>query len=169
QLVIHDGDRQLHFGAAQASLRGEVLVHDSALWGMLAANGSIGAGEAYVHGYWSSPDLTAVIRVFVANLDVLDALEGGLARLGRPLLQGLHWLNRNTRSGARRNIAAHYDLGNALFEEFLDPTLMYSAAMFRSEQDNLQQAQLNKLERICHKLQLGPDDHLLEIGTGWGS
>ncbi|MEO4047528.1 cyclopropane-fatty-acyl-phospholipid synthase family protein [Pseudomonas sp. CAU 1711] len=166
--IIEDGERQT-FGQTGAPLHAEIQVQDAAVWAMVAGNGSIGAGEAYIHGYWSSPDLTAVVRVFVANLDVLDGMERGLALLGRPLLQGLHWLNRNTRRGSRRNIAAHYDLGNALFEQFLDPTMMYSAAMFQSEQDSLEQAQLNKLERICQKLELKPDDHLLEIGTGWGS
>ncbi len=166
--IVEDGERQ-SFGQAGSALQAEIQVLDGAVWAMVAGNGSIGAGEAYIHGYWSSPDLTAVIRVFVANLDVLDGMERGLALLGRPLLQGLHRLNRNTRSGSRKNIAAHYDLGNDLFEQFLDPTMMYSAAMFQSEQDSLEQAQLNKLERICQKLDLRADDHLLEIGTGWGS
>ena len=168
-LLIQEGGDTLHFGTPQSELRAEIRVSDPAVWGLVAGNGSIGAGEAYIHGYWSTPDLTAVIRIFVANLDVLDAMEDGLARLGRPLVQGLHWLNRNTRQGSRRNIAAHYDLGNDLFEQFLDSTMMYSAAMFRNEDDSLEQAQLNKLERICQKLALQPSDHLLEIGTGWGS
>lgn len=168
-LLIQEGGDTLHFGTPLSELRAEIRVNDPAIWGLVAGNGSIGAGEAYIHGYWSTPDLTAVIRIFVANLEVLDAMEGGLARLGRPLVQGLNWLNRNTRQGSRRNIAAHYDLGNELFEQFLDPTMMYSAAMFRSEDDSLEQAQLNKLERICRKLALKPSDHLLEIGTGWGS
>lgn len=168
--LVEAGERQL-FGQpdAHAHLRAEIQVHDEAFWPMVAGNGSIGAGEAYMQGYWSSPDLTAVIRLFVVNLNVLDGLEGGLARLGRPLLHGLHWLNRNTRRGSRKNIAAHYDLGNALFEQLLDSTMMYSAAMFRSAEDSLEQAQLYKLQRICEKLDLQPDDHLLEIGTGWGS
>ncbi|WP_333982598.1 cyclopropane-fatty-acyl-phospholipid synthase family protein [Ectopseudomonas khazarica] len=168
-LLVHEGSEVLHFGTPQSSQRAEIRVNDPAVWGMVAGNGSIGAGEAYIHGYWSTPDLTAVVRIFVANLDVLDAMESGLARLGRPLIQGLHWLNRNTRQGSRRNIAAHYDLGNDLFEQFLDPTMMYSAAMFLRGDDSLQQAQLNKLQRICEKLALQPSDHLLEIGTGWGS
>ncbi|MCK9813282.1 cyclopropane-fatty-acyl-phospholipid synthase family protein [Pseudomonas sp. MAFF 302046] len=167
-VVIEDGERHV-FGASGASLLGEVHIHDSAAWGMVASNGSIGAGEAFIHGYWSTPDLTAVVRVFVSNLEVLDAMEGGLVKLGRPMIQGLHWLNRNTRKGSQKNIAAHYDLGNELFEQFLDPTMMYSAAQFLREDDSLEQAQLNKLERICQKLALTPDDHLLEIGTGWGS
>ena len=168
-LLVIDGDERLQFGDPHAGLHAQIEVHDPAAWGLVASNGSIGSGEAYIHGYWSSPDLTAVIRIFVSNLDLLDAMEGGMASLGRPLLHGLHWLNRNTRQGSRSNIAAHYDLGNNLFEQFLDPTMMYSAAQFLSPEDSLEQAQLNKLERICQKLQLTPDDHLLEIGTGWGS
>ncbi|MBC2692381.1 MULTISPECIES: SAM-dependent methyltransferase [Pseudomonas] len=167
-LVIEEGERHL-FGSAGSPLLGEIHILDAAAWGLVASNGSIGAGEAFIHGYWSSPDLTAVVRVFVSNLEVLDALEGGLARLGRPLVRALHWLNRNTRKGSQKNIAAHYDLGNELFEQFLDPTMMYSAAQFRSADDSLEQAQLNKLERICQKLDLKASDHLLEIGTGWGS
>ncbi|NWB26003.1 SAM-dependent methyltransferase [Pseudomonas gingeri] len=167
-LLVEDGERQL-FGTVGESLLGEIHIHDPAAWGMVAGNGSIGAGEAFIHGYWSTPDLTAVVRVFVSNLDVLDAMEGGLARLARPFVQALHWLNRNTRKGSRKNIEAHYDLGNALFEQFLDPTMMYSAGQFLSPEDSLEQAQLNKLERICQKLDLQPGDHLLEIGTGWGS
>ncbi|MHA6494059.1 class I SAM-dependent methyltransferase [Pseudomonas borbori] len=169
QLVVVEGDERLEFGDAHSSLSAEIHIQDAAVWGLVASNGSIGAGEAYIHGYWSSPDLTAVVRVFVSNLDVLDAMERGLAQLGRPLIRGLHWLNRNTRQGSRRNIAAHYDLGNDLFQQFLDPTMMYSAAMFSGPDDSLEQAQLNKLERICQKLALKPSDHLLEIGTGWGS
>ena len=167
-LVVEDGERMM-FGTPGSALVGEIHVLDPAVWGMVASNGSIGAGEAFIHGYWSSPDLTAVVRVFVSNLEVLDAMEGGLARISRPLVQGLHWLNRNTRKGSQKNIAAHYDLGNELFEQFLDPTMMYSAAQFLTPEDNLEQAQLNKLERICQKLALKPSDHLLEIGTGWGS
>jgi len=169
QLVIIEEGERLVFGSAGSALQAEIQVLDAAAWGLVASNGSIGAGEAFIHGYWSSPDLTAVVRVFVSNLEVLDAMEGGLAKLGRPVVQALHWLNRNTRKGSRQNIAAHYDLGNDLFEQFLDPTMMYSAAQFRGPDDSLEQAQLNKLERICRKLDLKPSDHLLEIGTGWGS
>lgn len=168
-LVITENGERLIFGDSGAGLVGEVQIHDTSVWGMIASNGSIGAGEAFIHGYWSSPDLTKVIRVLVSNMDVLDAMEGGLAPLGRPLIRGLHWINRNTRKGSQKNIAAHYDLGNDMFEQFLDPTMMYSAAQFLTADDTLEQAQLNKLQRICQKLDLKPADHLLEIGTGWGS
>ena len=168
-LVVTENGERLIFGDSGAGLVGEVQIHDTSVWGMIASNGSIGAGEAFIHGYWSSPDLTKVIRVLVSNMDVLDAMEGGLARLGRPLIRGLHWINRNTRKGSQKNIAAHYDLGNDMFEQFLDPTMMYSAAQFLTADDTLEQAQLNKLQRICQKLDLKPADLLLEIGTGWGS
>ena len=168
-LRILENGELLQFGDPGSVLQAEMEVLNPAIWGLVAGNGSVGAGEAYIHGYWRSPDLTAVIRVFVSNLEVLDAMEGGLALLGRPALKALHWINRNTRKGSQKNISAHYDLGNDLFEQFLDPTMMYSAAMFRSASDTLEQAQLNKLERICQKLDLKPTDHLLEIGTGWGS
>ncbi len=168
-LVIFENGVRQTFGDNTSTLVGEVQIHDPSVWGMIASKGSIGAGEAFIHGYWSSPDLTRVIRVLVSNMDVLDAMEGGLARLGRPFIGALHWVNRNTRTGSQKNIAAHYDLGNEMFEQFLDPTMMYSAAQFLSPDDTLEQAQLNKLQRICQKLDLKPQDHLLEIGTGWGS
>lgn len=100
-IVIEDGERHV-FGTPGSALVGEIQVLDPAVWGLVAGNGSIGAGEAFIHGYWRSPDLTAVVRVFVSNLEVLDAMEGGLARLGRPLVRGLHWLNRNTRKGSQK-------------------------------------------------------------------
>ncbi|MDU4252971.1 MULTISPECIES: SAM-dependent methyltransferase [Pseudomonas] len=168
-LQVRRGESLLDFGDPLSSLRAVIDIHDDAVWGMVACNGSIGAGEAYIQGYWSSPELAAVTRLFVANLEVLDAMEGGLALLARPALRLLHWLNRNSRSGSQRNIRAHYDLGNDLFERLLDPTMMYSSALFEHPAQSLEQAQMNKLETICRKLDLQPQDHLLEIGTGWGS
>jgi cyclopropane-fatty-acyl-phospholipid synthase len=120
-------------------------------------------------GYWSCDDLTAVIRVLVNNLHVVDGMEGGLARLGAPLRRALHWAARNSRRGSRRNIAAHYDLGNDFFRLFLDPTMMYSAACFDRPGMTLEEASTAKLDRICRRLSLQPGDHLLEIGTGWGA
>jgi cyclopropane-fatty-acyl-phospholipid synthase len=118
---------------------------------------------------WDSPDLTAVVRLFVQNRAVLDGLDGGLALLATPLRRWLHRRNRNDRAGSRRNIAAHYDLGDDLFELFLDETMTYSAAMFATPTATLAEAQRAKLDRLCGKLDLVPGDHLLEIGTGWGA
>ena len=162
-------DSEWHsFGQQNSALQAELTIHHDEFWWLVATNGSIGAAEAYIQGHWETPELTNVVQVFVANLEVLDQLEGGIAVFSQWLLKGLHWLNRNNRQGSKRNIAAHYDLGNSLFERMLDPSMMYSAAMFERPTDSLYSAQLNKLKRICEKLELTPEDHLLEIGTGWG-
>ena len=148
------------------AVRIEVL--DPGFYRAAAAQGSVGVGEAYMDGLWRCDDLVALVRLLVINRDRLDDMETGLARFGGWLLRGWHALRRNTRAGSRRNIAAHYDLGNDLFELFLDKSMMYSSAIFADENETLELAQWRKLERICRKLDLQPGDHLVEIGTGWG-
>ena len=155
--------------SARCLLSATVEVHDPRFWSELAFGGSIGAGEAYMAGYWSTDDLTALVRILLANREVLDGMESGLARFTAPLQKALHWANRSTRAGARRNIAAHYDLGNDFFALFLDPTMMYSCALFERPGMTLEEAQRARLARICEKLDLRPGEHLLEIGTGWGA
>ena len=164
---IIEGNHVNRFGHDSA-LSVTIHVHDARFYGEIAFGGSIGAGEAYMLGYWTTDNLTALIRLMVLNQDVMDTLEGGMAWLAKPFLKGLHWMNRNTADGSRRNIAAHYDLGNDMFQLFLDPTMMYSSAIFDTPEMTLQHASENKLERICQKLQLNEQDHVLEIGTGWG-
>jgi len=170
-VTLVDGERRETFGqlTARCALSATVVVHDPRCYTEIAFGGSVGAGEAFMAGDWSSDDLTALARIFVVNRDVLDGMEGGLARITGPLRGLLHSLARNTRSGSRRNISAHYDLGNDFFELFLDPTMMYSCAVYEHAGMTLEQAQLAKLERLCRKLDLHPGDHLLEIGTGWGA
>jgi cyclopropane-fatty-acyl-phospholipid synthase len=169
-LVFIEGSERHRFGKPSADLPEPVVihVHDARLYGDVAFGGSIGAGESYMRGYWSTSQLVDVVRLFVLNMDVLDGLETGFARLTTPLRKALHALRRNSRAGSRRNIAAHYDLGNDFFRLFLDETLMYSAATFEHPGQSLHDAQLARLDRICQKLELKPTDHLLEIGTGWG-
>lgn len=167
RLVIRDGDGE-HAIGAETGLEAEVVVHDPHFWKMMATGGSVGAGEAYMAGLWDSPDLVGVVRVLAASRAALSDMEKGGARMYGWLLKLLHRRNRNSLAGSRRNISAHYDLGNAFFAEWLDPRMQYSAAIFDSADDSLEQAQENKLARIAEKLELGPDDHLLEIGTGWG-
>ena len=135
---------------------------------MAALNGSVGAGEAYMDGHWDCDDLVALVRILVRNRDRLDALERGPARLGGAIMRGWHSLMRNTRAGSRRNIAAHYDLGNDLFKLFLDESMMYSSAIYMDESESLEVAAKRKLDRICQKLDLKPHHHVVEIGTGWG-
>ncbi|MDH4165445.1 MAG: cyclopropane-fatty-acyl-phospholipid synthase family protein [Gammaproteobacteria bacterium] len=133
-----------------------------------AFGGTVGGGEAYIRGFWRADDLTALVRMFVANREAMESFEGAAACVSDPLRRVLHWFNRNSMDGSRRNIAAHYDLGNDLFALFLDETMLYSCAVFEREDASLHEAQLAKLDRICRRLRLSPGDHLLEIGTGWG-
>jgi cyclopropane-fatty-acyl-phospholipid synthase len=119
-------------------------------------------------GHWDCSDLVGLVRLLVRNRNLLDGMEGGPARLGGWALKAWHALRRNTRDGARRNIAAHYDLGNPFFRLFLSDDLMYSSALYAGEDDSLEAASTRKLDRICDKLRLGADDHVVEIGTGWG-
>lgn len=170
ELVLHEAGSEYRYGerTARCSLTATLRIHDARFYSDMAFGGSIGAGEAYMQGWWSVDDLTALVRILICNRSVLDGMEGGLARLTGPLQKALHWFNRNTREGSRRNIAAHYDLGNDFFRLFLDPTMMYSSAIFESAGMTLEEAQLARLERICRALELQSSDHLLEIGTGWG-
>ena len=144
-----------------------VDVLDPSFYRAVAANGSVGAGEAYIEGHWRCDDLVALVRLLLRNRALLDGMETGLARLGGLALRGWHALNRNSRAGSRRNIAAHYDLGNAFFKLFLSRDLMYSSAYW-VEGDDLETASARKLDLICRRLQLRPSDHVIEIGTGWG-
>jgi cyclopropane-fatty-acyl-phospholipid synthase len=166
-LKLIDGAEQHSFGNTD-EVNATIYVHDSRFYGEIAFGGSIGAGEAYMLGYWSSDNLTDVIRMMCVNQSVMDTLEGGYQWLTKPFLQILHWLNSNTTEGSRKNIAAHYDLGNDMFALFLDPTMMYSSAIFNANTPNLQTASELKLKTICDKLDLKPTDHVVEIGTGWG-
>lgn len=172
QLTIIDGTESHIFGGSDLKLNGSIkatiTVYDLRFYGEIAFGGSIGAGEAYMLGYWKADNLTNVSRLMCVNQSVMDALEGGYQWLTKPLMKVLHWLNSNTAEGSRKNIAAHYDLGNEMFALFLDPTMMYSSAMFDAHTTTLQAASELKLKTICDKLDLKPTDHVVEIGTGWG-
>lgn len=167
-LEIRDADGVKHFGDKDTDLSVVIRVHDSRFYRAVALGGSMGAGESYIDGAWSCSDLTKLIQLFSRNLEssnrlggVIDSLISFARRLG-------HRLNRNTRSGSRKNISAHYDLSNQFYELFLDPTMTYSSGVFTSDDDTMQDASIEKYDRLCRKLSLCEDDHLLEIGTGWG-
>ena len=134
----------------------------------LAGNGSVGAAETYSDGAWDCSNLLGLVQLLVSNRELLDGMERGPARIGGWAMKGWNALRRNTRHGARRNIAAHYDLGNPFFRLFLSDDLMYSSALYAGADDSLEDASTRKLARICEKLRLCADDHVVEIGTGWG-
>ena len=167
-LRIREGTQVLEVGDLAAPRCATLTVHDAAFWAEVAYGGSVGAAESYMLGHWSADDLPALLAVLLRNRPVLDGLERGLARMSSPARTLAHWLHRNTRAGSRRNIAAHYDVGNDLFALFLDETMMYSCALFERAGMSLAQASVAKLEAVCRKLELGPGDRVLEIGTGWG-
>lgn len=170
QLEIVEGASHHVFpeSSADISLKGKIHIHDVTVYRDFVKGGSIGAAEAFVDGKWSSPNLTQVIRIFAKAQQQTDTLEANKSWLNKVKNALTHWQNRNTQSGSKRNILAHYDLGNELYTRFLDPEMMYSSAIYPTESSTLAQAQLHKLATICNRLDLNESDHLLEIGTGWG-
>lgn len=169
-LVIADPEGVYHFGQSEqsATLSAKIDVQDPSAYYDFFIRGTVGSGEAFMRRAWTTPDLLSVIRLMVCNIAWLSKFNASRPWFIRVLLNGGHWLNSNNRKGSRKNIAAHYDLGNDFFSLFLDSTMMYSAAIYPSDSANLEQASLHKLDTICQKLDLQASDHLLEIGTGWG-
>ncbi len=170
RITILENNRRFVSGkaAAPSSLQAEITIHHSRFYSRLLFGGSIGAAEAYMEGLWSADDLTTVMRIMALNQPVFNEMEKGLARLTSPLFRFYHFARKNTKVGSRRNILAHYDLGNDFYALFLDPTMTYSCGIFEHERSTLEEASIAKYDRICRKLMLKPGDKVLEIGTGWG-
>jgi cyclopropane-fatty-acyl-phospholipid synthase len=164
-LTVVEGEARHMFGSDHPSAT--IHVNHPRFWRMLMS-GSRGLAESYAQGMWDSPDLVAVIRLAARNAVLIDRVRAVTAPLWKPRQRLRETLRRRTRQRSRRDIAAHYDLGNDLFEAMLDPTMMYSSALFERPGMTLEDASMAKLERVCERLQLGPDDRVLEIGTGWG-
>jgi cyclopropane-fatty-acyl-phospholipid synthase len=163
-----NGAARARFGPAGAPLEATITVRDPKFYRAVAVRGALGGAEAYMDGLWACDDLAALLRILALDLRARAELDRGPARLVETGLRALHALRANTRRGARRNIAAHYDLGNAFFELFLDPTLTYSCGIFESDDATMEEASIAKYERVCRKLRVRPSDHVLEIGGGWG-
>lgn len=169
-LILNDQDQQFIFGRSDQScnLTITLTVNDQAFYERVILQGDLGAAESYLEGQWQCDDLTGLLQLLLQNRSQLEKLENGLHLLKKPL----HWLyqlrNRNTLTGSKKNILAHYDIGNQFFRLFLDETMMYSSAEFHHASETLFDASMNKLESLCQQLQLKASDHVLEIGTGWG-
>ncbi|TWU40909.1 SAM-dependent methyltransferase [Novipirellula artificiosorum] len=169
QLTIEDRSGGFEFGhIADTHLAGTITVSDRRFYRSAVLGGALGAAESYLRGDWDSPDLTTVMRVMARNADTVSNLEKGISRVLRPFRALGNGLRRNTRSGSKRNIAAHYDLSNEFFALMLDPTMTYSSGIFPTPRSTLLEASIEKYDIVCRKLQLKPNDHVLEIGTGWG-
>ena len=170
RLRLIDGALDERFGSVSENVPLDVTirVRNARFYSDVVFAGTVGAGEAYINGHWHCDNLTDLVRLMVVNREVMRDVDSGWSRLSAPLMKAAHWLNRNDKSGSRRNIAAHYDLGNRFFELFLDDTMAYSCGIFRDADATLHEAQIAKFDAACSKLELGPGQHLLEIGTGWG-
>ncbi|MDP2570853.1 cyclopropane-fatty-acyl-phospholipid synthase family protein [Vibrio penaeicida] len=161
------GER-VEFGDGLSDLHAVIEIHEPKFYERLLKGGSIAGAEAYMDGWWDSPNLTTVTRIMAENLDTLDAVDSKVSWIQKLALQFSHWLNRNSLSQSKENIEAHYDLGNDLYKLFLDENMLYSSGVYKTKDDSLAVAQINKMDRLCKQLQLNENDHVLEIGTGWG-
>lgn len=170
EIIVQERGETQTFGGRNNTLPSSITVEvrDSAMWREIALGGANGAGEAYIQGYWKCSDLTGLVQILLNNTQVLEGMDRSLSRMGRSLQKLVHACNRNTRMGSRKNIAAHYDLGNDFFSLFLDEGLMYSSAFYPAPESTLDEASIAKLDRICRKLKLSPGEQVLEIGSGWG-
>jgi cyclopropane-fatty-acyl-phospholipid synthase len=170
EFIEADGQKHVRGPDAEGSdyhVRVEIL--DPRFWRMAVTGGSAGVGEAFMDGYWTTDDMTRLIRIFARNDAALRSWNRGMRRLTGSIQKAWLWARRNTIKQAKQNIQEHYDLGNDFFESFLDPLMMYSCAIYPSETSTLEEAARFKIDHICRKLDLKPGDRLLEIGTGWGS
>lgn len=169
-LTLQDGPDTYSFGGgARREMSARVNVHSPRLYRRVALGGALGAAESYLRGEWTTDDLPSTLRVFAANLDMINRLDGPLTRAINLPSTLSHRLRRNSRRGSRRNIHDHYDLGNELFALFLDDTMTYSCGVFHKPDATMQDASLAKLDLVCRKLQLTASHRVLEIGSGWGS
>jgi len=166
-VVEPDGRRHV-YGDDSSDLNAEIRIHDRAAARRIILHGDTGAGEGYIDGQWSSPDLAALLSLAALNLDSMDLTRGPLHRITQLPRTLLHRSRRNTVSGSRRNIAAHYDLGNDFYRLFLDETMTYSSAVYESPEQSLADAQRNKYRHMAEGAGLRPGMHVLEIGSGWG-
>jgi cyclopropane-fatty-acyl-phospholipid synthase len=172
-IQLPDGSR-IFIGDEPELIHARIRIRDTAFFKRCILYGDIGFGEAYVDGLWDTNDITTVISWALLNIDLTPGLSGSRTRT--PLVNGMKWWNRllhvkraNTVPGSHRNISEHYDLNNEFFRLFLDPTMTYSSAYFERDGMDLEEAQLAKYRRLCEQLHLSPEDHVLEIGTGWGA
>lgn len=167
RIVGEQGDVLVEAGVGEPSA--VIRVKDEGLFAAIAFGGGVGVAEAYIDGLWETDDLSRLVEIFTVNMGALCRIEGPIALALRPLTRAAYWMERNTRAGSRRNILAHYDLGDDFFSLFLDPSMSYSSGIFENGAETLEEAQREKIDRACRRLRLSPGEHLLEIGSGWGA
>jgi len=166
---LTDGDESYSYGDNSSEMKVEMEILSSEFYVFLGSGGLLGVTEAYTAGYWRADDIVILIRLIIKNSKVMEKLDSGWAKLIRPLNTYIHRKRQNTLSGSKENILAHYDLSNDFYKLWLDETMTYSCGVFENDKSTLKEASIEKLDRICRKLDLKPNDNILEIGTGWGS
>ncbi|KAA1153192.1 SAM-dependent methyltransferase [Pseudoalteromonas distincta] len=169
QVVLVDANERTVFGDPSSVLKATIIVNDKAMYKAFALSGSVGAGEAYILGHWSCDNLTSFIEIFAINEKQLDEFEKKFAFFSNIAHRFNHIKNKNSESGSKKNIVAHYDLGNDLYESFLSKEMLYSSALYPTKEATLEEAQQYKLKRICEQVELQKNDSVIEIGTGWGA
>ena len=169
ELTIVDGSEIHVFGAPKSELKATLTVSSQEFYVFLGSGGTNGAAEAFTAGYWSADNLVQLIQLIIRNKKTMEGLESGLARLTNPITKIIHRLRQNTLKGSKSNILAHYDLSNDFYKLWLDSTMTYSSGIFLNKKSSMLDASVEKLDRLCRKLNLNSSDHVLEIGTGWGS
>lgn len=168
-IEIHDGGQVLNFGNIDSSDKVTVKIYSPEFYVLLGSGGVTGVAEAYMAGYWTADNLVLLLQIVIKNKKILLSLDSGFAKLLNPINKIIHWSKQNTLKGSKQNILAHYDLSNDFYKLWLDPTMTYSCAYFENDSVSLEQASIEKIDRICRKLKLRKGDDVLEIGTGWGS
>ena len=168
-IALKDGNDILSFGNSKDELKVDVQVNSQEFYVLLGSGGVLGVAEAYTLGYWETSDLVKLLQIIIKNKSILNSLDSGIAKFFKPINRLIHSSRQNTLSGSKDNIFAHYDLSNDFYSLWLDRTMTYSCGIFTNERVSLEQASIEKLDRICRKLKLSSNDKVLEIGTGWGS
>ena len=166
---LDDGSESHSFGDPDSNIKTSVTIISDEFYLLLGSRGLLGVAEAYSTGYWKADDLVKLIQIVVQNKEVMGQLESGWSKIFKPINALIHLRRKNSLSGSKKNILAHYDLSNDFYRLWLDDTMTYSCAFFKDSSTSLEDASIEKLDRICRKLKLCSDDSVLEIGTGWGS
>ena len=168
-IELIDNDDKYYFGKNSEKLKASITVKSQEFYVFLGSGGSLGVAESYMAGYWESDNIVALLQIVLKNRPVLESLDSGIAKLIQPINKKIHKNRQNTLKGSKNNILAHYDLSNEFYKLWLDSTMTYSCGYFENNQSTLKEASIEKIDRICRKLELSESDTLLEIGTGWGS
>ncbi len=169
-IILIDGKEKFIFGDKQSERKVTVTVLSQEFYVFMGSGGVLGASEAYTAGFWKSNDLVLLVKIILKNQSILKSIDSGLSKVFLNFINGfIHNGRQNTLNGSKKNILAHYDLSNDFYKLWLDPTMTYSAAFFEKDSTTLEEASIEKLDRICRKLQLSKSDKVIEIGTGWGS